>query len=894
MPSPPMPPRPAAQDLAAGSPSRSAAEPRAAPALDVAKAEAEAEPGGFRARTSQTASDGTTSERSPKSKVSGAAHKRSIRSLHSSVNVNVEEGRVEVEGDAVKELEKATFKDVRWDNALKHIRQTDAWDRTVVKQLVRKGAKAFGFWHLSDDIVECLAGHVIGEQAQVSGALQAWMGQEDTCERRSKAAERVSALVTAGQKTLNNQHEGKRGSRAPNLFKAVMCLITLIISNVYALDVVLNKYPTIMTFFSWKIYVARACGMGALVWTAFLFLTMARTLQRALLARLPIGSKLLDLANAHKELHVFCGKMLACTAGLHVLAHLLGTLPGIVAHTKDELNTLLGCANPDSTPGYLGVHMPWLVWPQCPLKREFTYLEVLFMSTVGVSGIFLVVVISLVGYTSRKKARSAQFDRFWYIHNTAMVLWPCLLFLHGSNSWVGVGCPLVFFVVAPPLLCYAADRALRLLRFYFFAGKAVTIQEAVIRPGRNGSSSGALTYLMISRPPFLWCDRFKAGMYAFICMPEYAPAQWHPFSICSGPEDETLQFIIQGVGDWTQELARRCLEMQKPPEEGSLMTKFPTIAVDGPYLAPTVSALSREVLVAVGAGVGVTPFLSLLSAIITGLTRESESIPLREAHFYWMTRSADELLFGRQLFTKIASHPQLRDKVFLHLHVTHKAPDGDVATFLFREAVKRQSALDRRTFEAATPVLAKKDLNDISAAAPWNWLHRAKDDLLWVSSLVETPDADVSAEISAAHNDHWSAGALRNTKALDEEEAAAVTPGSACARRFRMKAKTGTQSVTKGLFTGSLSRDLSGFSIAVPVGPTGYGTFLPVAFGRPDFKSEVRAVGKAHPGQDIHIYVCGNKQLVNSLHQVCDDCSERSASQDVTPQTYECHFERFG
>lgn len=45
-----------------------------------------------------------------------------------------------------------------------------------------------------------------------------------------------------------------------------------------------------------------------------------------------------------------------------------------------------------------------------------------------------------------------------------------------------------------------------------------------------------------------------------------------------------------------------------------------------------------QVLVAVGAGVGVTPFLSLLSTLIAQLLTSPEKCALVEAHFYWITR----------------------------------------------------------------------------------------------------------------------------------------------------------------------------------------------------------------------------------------------------------------
>merc|ERR1712151_542977 len=129
------------------------------------------------------------------------------------------------------------------------------------------------------------------------------------------------------------------------------------------------------------------------------------------------------------------------------------------------------------------------------------------------------------------------------------------------------------------------------------------------------------------------------------------PLQWHPFTISSGQRDEHVEFIIAGVGDWTQMLARRCLENRDED------LPLPKIALDGPYPAPTQSAMSMEVLVAVGAGVGITPFLSLMSTIVslfeTG--KGARKSQLKEAHFYWLTRSTDELLFGRRHFAKIAT-----------------------------------------------------------------------------------------------------------------------------------------------------------------------------------------------------------------------------------------------
>jgi NAD(P)H-flavin reductase len=322
----------------------------------------------------------------------------------------------------------------------------------------------------------------------------------------------------------------------------------------------------------------------------------------------------------------------------------------------------------------------------------------------------------------------------------------------------------------------------RLLRFYVFGGSAVRIASAVIRPGKGGCPKGALTHLAITKPTGLWT--FAQGMYAFVCMPEYAPMQWHPFTICSGKSDGHVEFLIAGVGDWTQELAARCLQAQ----DGSL--PLPRIALDGPYAAPAQSALSCPILVAVGAGVGITPFLSLMSSLISLLedSSESEALPLEEAHFFWMTRSVDEFLFGRKHMARIVQSPRLRQKVHLHLHTTAREPEGNAAAYLFRQAVKRQSTVDKVAFKEELD--ARRLLT--APQLPWCWVNRSELDVMWLSDLATT-NCDLEGAGGAAQAERpfgrrvtgstmasqvWAEGLLRSSKSsLQECRVAEQPPG---------------------------------------------------------------------------------------------------------------------
>mmetsp|Transcript_3401 Transcript_3401/g.8945 ORF Transcript_3401/g.8945 Transcript_3401/m.8945 type:complete len:170 (+) Transcript_3401:1-510(+) len=53
-------------------------------------------------------------------------------------------------------------------------------------------------------------------------------------------------------------------------------------------------------------------------------------------------------------------------------------------------------------------------------------------------------------------------------------------------------------------------------------------------------------------------------------------------------------------------------------------------------------------------------------------------------------------------------------------------------------------------------------------------------------------------------------------------------------------------------------------------------SLLPIAFGRPDFLTEIQSVGKAWPAFDVDVYVCGNDLLTDSIRDICRVCTAKS------------------
>eukprot|EP00930_Biecheleria_cincta_P078304 TRINITY_DN6572_c0_g1_i11.p1 TRINITY_DN6572_c0_g1~~TRINITY_DN6572_c0_g1_i11.p1 ORF type:complete len:938 (+),score=171.60 TRINITY_DN6572_c0_g1_i11:135-2948(+) len=781
-------------------------------------------------------------------------------------------------------LAKAVFEDLKWQNGLKHLAERRNFDREAAQKILREGALAFGLWQLSDAEIEGLVNQMVApsKAQEVSPGLSHWMKEHaqrlgNTTTTMTKGHARKiaddhvrgvlhtklsEAEIKAYKTKLHDSHlhvgDWKAGLASADTVsgaKFTMCILVFIASNAYAIKVVTSMYKDIFKVFGWPIYIARAGGMGAALWTAILYLTMSRSLLTQISRCVRSGGIIMAYLDAHKDLHILAGKAMFVTAVLHVAAHLMGTVPGMLSRPLPEINALLGCANPDTTPDFINVDLAWLKWPMCPLQRTpDSVTEILFTTMPGLTGVLLVLLLVGTMYTARQAGRAKQFELFWYFHNFNIASWPVLLFLHGSQAWVGLGLPLVVLTSSLPIVTYTVDRIKRFLRSSF---SEIQILGATVRPGPGGGAHGALTYLHLSKPRVLW--HFQTGMYGFLNIPEIARFQWHPFTICSGADDETVNFLIAGVGDWTRALAKRCLDANAG------VTSFPRIGLDGPFTAPTQSALSKKILVAVGAGVGITPFLSLLSSLTMSLgDGDTEKVPLVEAHFYWSTRSADEFLFGRRLFAKIAETPHLRDRIFLHLHVTSKAPDKDPAAYLFREALRRQNKVDFEAFSKAFKDSDHLDTHQLPLQLPWAWINGSKQDALWVRHVLVAPE-----EIEEKH---------QHTRWIQKRSS---QPGET----------VGAVSIplrdVQGQFDKQVSEDITQV----------IKTMMPLVFGRPDMAQEIYAIGQSRPGVDVDVYACGNAALVDDLHQVVGLCNQNARDHALTgvkPQKFRFHFERFG
>uniref|UniRef100_A0A667ZD49 NADPH oxidase 5 n=1 Tax=Myripristis murdjan TaxID=586833 RepID=A0A667ZD49_9TELE len=323
--------------------------------------------------------------------------------------------------------------------------------------------------------------------------------------------------------------------------------------------------------------------------------------------------------------------------------------------------------------------------------------------TASVTGVVLQVMICLmVLCSSTFVRRSGHFEVFYWSHLSYVWVWS-LLVVHCANFWK-------WFVV--PGLLFILEKIVGIAVSHM---GGLYIVEVNLLPSK-------VTHLVIKRPQFF---HFKPGDYIYINIPDIAKYEWHPFTISSAPEQsDTLWLHIRSMGQWTN----RLFEYFRQPESPAVSPKRLATSlrnrrqlnkcyVDGPYGTPTRQIFASEHAVLIGAGIGITPFASILQSIMYRYRRRKQNCPncnyswcenikdsemkLRKVDFIWINRDQKSFEWFVSLLTKLEmdqadEEPEGRF-LEMHMYMTSALSKNDM------KAIGLQMALD---------LLAKKEKRD--------------------------------------------------------------------------------------------------------------------------------------------------------------------------------------
>ena len=229
----------------------------------------------------------------------------------------------------------------------------------------------------------------------------------------------------------------------------------------------------------------------------------------------------------------------------------------------------------------------------------------------GATGSLLVLVLAVMWFFSRSAVRRSQrFELFYFTHLLYLV-WFVVTLAHA---------PAFLPWAVAPLLGWAVEQSLRVRQR---ARSTVILGAQALRSG--------VTRLEIARPPGF---AQRAGDYLYLRIPAIAAHEWHPFTISSAPESGSLTLHVRSLGNWTSALRRRVEEDHVRGVAQPLVAK-----IDGAYGSPSAHIFESRYAVLIGAGIGVTPFASVLESLVLRANAQSE-LPsrLQKVHFFWLNR----------------------------------------------------------------------------------------------------------------------------------------------------------------------------------------------------------------------------------------------------------------
>uniref|UniRef100_A0A8D2Q7V2 NADPH oxidase 5 n=1 Tax=Varanus komodoensis TaxID=61221 RepID=A0A8D2Q7V2_VARKO len=385
---------------------------------------------------------------------------------------------------------------------------------------------------------------------------------------------------------------------------------------------------------------ARACGQCLNFNCAFIVVLMLRRCLTWL--RATWVARILPL-DQHVALHQLMGYAMAVLAVAHSGAH----VANFVRSSRAEDGRSLW--------EYLLTTRPGIGWVH---------------GTASLTGLALQLLVGLVLLCSSTFVRrSGHFEVFYWTHLSYILIWA-LLIVHGPNFWkwlVAPGCLFLLEKIVGVLLSHVGG---------------LYIVETNLLPSK-------VTHLVIGRPPSF---HYRPGDYVYLNIPAIAKYEWHPFTISSAPEQSgTIWLHIRSLGQWTSRLYEyfrlhrepTCFHLQRagscPPR--ALPCCLPQCYIDGPYGTCTRGIFTSEHAVLIGAGIGITPFASILQSVMCRFKAAFSSLSCKKlwkVDFIWINRDQKSFEWFISLLTQLEIGQATGDPAgrFLEMHLFMTAALG--------------------------------------------------------------------------------------------------------------------------------------------------------------------------------------------------------------------------
>ncbi|KAI9471476.1 NADPH oxidase B [Coemansia mojavensis] len=295
------------------------------------------------------------------------------------------------------------------------------------------------------------------------------------------------------------------------------------------------------------------------------------------------------------------------------------------------------------------------------------YWKMLFTTGHSITGhlmMFVIIIMSVTGYT---KIRRKHFNLFWNLHHLFVVYFACFS-VHGGFCLLKSDFPpycstgAAFYKYwAFSGFVYLFERLSREIRANTRA-KHMRVQKVILHPGN-------VLEVQFHKPPGF---KGQAGQYAFLNCPAVSTQQWHPFTLTSAPEEDYVSVHIRMAGDWTREFAsvlgakeEHWKALEKAIGDAAVIGAdtaniLPQVLVDGPFGSASEDVFNHEIAMLFCAGIGCTPFASVLKSIWYRMSYPGGAFRLRKVYFIWTQRDTKSFEWFQDLLKAIEEEDEAR------------------------------------------------------------------------------------------------------------------------------------------------------------------------------------------------------------------------------------------
>ncbi|KAM5229344.1 NADPH oxidase 3 [Ctenodactylus gundi] len=377
------------------------------------------------------------------------------------------------------------------------------------------------------------------------------------------------------------------------------------------------------------------------------------------------------------KFHKLVAYGIAVNATIHIVAHVFNLERFHWSQSEDARGLVAALSKLGNIPNesYLN-----------PVRTFHTSTTTESLKTIsGVTGMVISLTLILIMTSSTEFIRQSSYELFWYTHHVFIMFFLCLA-VHGAGRIIrsqtpeslllhnvtfcrhhytkwqeAAQCPVPQFSgkepsawkwVLGPVVVYAWERIIRFWRFQ----QEVVITKVVSHPS-------AVLELCMKKRHF----KMAPGQYVLLQCPSISGLEWHPFTLTSAPQEDFFSVHIRVAGDWTEALFKAFgAEGQAFEAPRSL----PRLAVDGPYGAALTDVFHYPVGVCIAAGIGVTPFASLLKSIWYKCCESQSQLRLSKVYFYWVCRDAQAFEWFADLLLSLETRLSEQGKAhFLSYHI---------------------------------------------------------------------------------------------------------------------------------------------------------------------------------------------------------------------------------